>query len=93
MFLSIHTTLSTIMKIPLFLENIYRFYRDGFKNMTVGVTLWTIALIKLFIMFAILRVFFFPNYLNSRFDTEQEKANHVTNELIEKANPVQPDNN
>ena len=81
------------MKIPLFLENIYRFYRDGFKNMTVGVTLWTIALIKLFIMFAILMVFFFPNYLNSRFDTEQEKANHVTNELIEKANPVQPDNN
>lgn len=81
------------MKIPLFLENIYRFYRDGFKNMTVGVTLWTIALIKLFIMFAILRVFFFPNYLNSRFDTEQEKANHVTNELIEKANPVQPGNN
>ena len=81
------------MKIPRFLENIYRLYRDGFKNMTVGVTLWTIALIKLFIMFAILRVFFFPNYLNSRFDTEQEKANHVTNELIEKANPVQPDNN
>jgi hypothetical protein len=44
-------------------------------------------------MFAILRVFFFPNYLNSRFDTEQEKANHVTNELIEKAKTVQPDNN
>jgi len=81
------------MKIPRFLENIYRFYRDGFKNMTVGVTLWTIALIKLFIMFAILRVFFVPNYLNSRFDTEQEKANHVTNELIEKAKTVQPDNN
>ena len=70
------------MKIPRFLENIYRFYRDGFKNMTVGVTLWTIALIKLFIMFAILRVFFFPNYLNSRFDNDKSKAEHVRNELV-----------
>lgn len=78
------------MHIPRFLENIYVFYRDGFKNMTVGITLWAIVLIKLFIMFAILRVFFFPNYLNSRFESEEEKANHVRTELIEKASQTQP---
>jgi Na+/H+ antiporter NhaD/arsenite permease-like protein len=50
--------------------------------MTVGKTLWLIVFIKLFIMFAILRVFFFPNYLNSRFDNDKSKAEHVRNELV-----------
>jgi len=54
--------------------------------MTVGKTLWAIALIKLFIMFAILKVFFFPNFLNTNFKTDEEKANHVSKELINKSN-------
>ena len=48
-------------------ENLFmriaRFYIDGFRNMKLGKTLWAIILIKLFIMFAILKVFFFPNFL------------------------------
>jgi len=52
--------------------------------MTVGKTLWLIVLIKLFIMFAVLRIFFFPNYLNSNFKDDQSKANHVRQELINK---------
>ena len=64
---------------------LYTFYRDGFKNMTVGKTLWIIALIKLFIMFAILKVFFFPNYLNSNFRTDDDKSSHVRQELIKKS--------
>ena len=35
-------------------------------------------------MFAILKVFFFPNYLNSHFKDEQSKANHVRQELIKR---------
>ena len=42
---------------------IFRFYYDGFRQMTLGRTLWAIILIKLFIIFAILKVFFFPNFL------------------------------
>ena len=42
---------------------IFRFYVDGFRNMTLGKTLWTIILIKLFIMFFVLKLFFFPNIL------------------------------
>lgn len=41
------------------IAKIYRFYRDGFREMRVGRTLWTIILIKLFVMFAILKLFFF----------------------------------
>lgn len=67
-------------------KKLYVFYRDGFKNMTVGKTLWTIALIKLFIMFAIIKVFFFPNFLNTNFKTDEEKSNHVSKELINKSN-------
>lgn len=67
-------------------NKLYIFYRDGFKSMTVGKTLWLIALIKLFIMFAILKTFFFPNYLNSNFDNDESKAKHVRQELINKSN-------
>ena len=67
-------------------KKLYIFYRDGFTNMTVGKTLWLIALIKLFIMFAILKTFFFPNYLNTNFDDDESKANHVRQELINKSN-------
>ena len=50
--------------------------------MTIGRTLWVIVLVKLFIMFGILRVFFFPNFLNSNFDNDDQKADHVRSELI-----------
>lgn len=73
------------MQTPRILQNLYTFYRDGFQNMTVGKTLWLIVLIKLFIMFVVLKIFFFPNYLNTNFTDEQSKANHVRQELIEKS--------
>lgn len=63
-------------------RNVYVFFYDGFRNMTIGRSLWLIVLVKLFIMFAILKLFFFPDFLNKNFDTEQEKADHVINELI-----------
>ena len=44
----------------------YRFYRDGFRGLTpTSKKLWLIIAIKLFIMFAILKVFFFPNFLKA----------------------------
>ena len=47
---------------PNFLIRTYRFYRDGFKTLTpTSRKLWLIICIKLFVMFAILRAFFFPN--------------------------------
>jgi len=52
--------------------------------MTWGKTLWFIILVKLFIMFVILKIFFFPRFLG-RFDTSNEKQEYVSNELIERA--------
>ena len=77
----------TIIKIsiPRWFRNIYNFYKEGFQNMTLGRTLWAIVLIKLFIMFAILKVFFFPNFLNSKFEKEEDKADFVKSELVDRS--------
>lgn len=67
------------------LVRIWTFYRDGFREMTLGRTLWAIILIKLFIMFFILKLFFFPSFLKEK--TPQEKQQYVEEELIKRANP------
>ena len=65
------------------LKRIYNFYYEGFSGMSKSSKkLWLIIFIKLFIMFAVLKIFFFPNFLNSNFDTDKEKAEHVSNQLI-----------
>lgn len=66
--------------------NIFRriadFYIDGFRNMTVGRKLWLIIIIKLIILFAILKLFFFPNILKTQYDNDSDRAEHVRNELL-----------
>ena len=63
------------------LKQAFYLYYDGFRTMVVGRTLWKLILIKLFIMFAILKVFFFPNFLNTNFSTDAERADHVLSNL------------
>lgn len=63
---------------------VWRFYIDGFRSMTLGRTLWFIILLKLFILFFILRLFFFPNFLNSS-AVGEDKGGYVSGELIERA--------
>lgn len=41
------------------LRRIATFYLEGFRQMTWGRQLWLIILIKLFVLFAVLRLFFF----------------------------------
>lgn len=62
-------------------KKIISFYIDGFKSMTVGKKLWLIIFIKLFIMFAILKLFFFPNILQSNFSTDEERSKHVIEQI------------
>lgn len=66
-------------------KKLYHFYREGFSNMTVGKKLWMIVIIKLFIMFGILKVFFFPNQLNQNFDNDDDRGKHVRTELINRS--------
>lgn len=63
--------------------NFFTMFRDGFKSMTLGKTLWTLVVIKLIIMFLILKPFFFPNFLNSNFDDAKEKGDYVSKQLYD----------
>lgn len=64
-------------------ENIVFFYVDGFRRMKLGRTLWAIILIKLLIMFAVLKLFFFPDYLHENFNSDRERIEHVFNNLTQ----------
>jgi uncharacterized membrane protein len=68
------------------ISDFFRMYVEGFKNMTWGKTLWIIIFIKLFVMFVILRLFLFPNFLNTKFDTEEEKAEYVIEQITNNYN-------
>jgi hypothetical protein len=61
----------------------FRFYYNGFMEMTWGRKLWRIILIKLFIMFAILRLFFFPDLLKRDFSSDEERGRHVLEQITQ----------
>ncbi len=56
-------------------------YREGFRSMTLGRTLWKVLLIKLVVLFAIVKFFFFPDVLKTRFATDGARADHVLDTL------------
>lgn len=62
---------------------VWMFYRDGFRSMTIGRTLWVLILIKLFIMFFILKLFFFPSFLKGK--SPDEKQDYVGMELVNRS--------
>lgn len=62
-------------------RKIVRFYVEGFREMTVGRTLWVIILLKLFIMFAILKLFFFRDPMAGK--TSSERSATVMEQLTQ----------
>ena len=66
-----------------FLYRVFDLYYDGFRQMRLRKTLWAIILIKLLIIFVILKVFFFPNFLKEH--AQGDNSGYVATELIERA--------
>lgn len=66
------------------LKKIATFYIDGFKSLPKwGKQVWLIIIIKLIIMFLVLKIFFFPDFLKQNFNSDQERSNHVLEELTD----------
>lgn len=63
------------------LSRIFHLYYDGFRTMTLGKTLWTIILIKLAIIFLVLKLFFFPDFINTN-AKNGDKAGFVSKEIL-----------
>lgn len=70
------------MKKPNIFKRVFNFYYNGFRDMPrYGVQLWILILLKLFIMFGILKIFFFPDVLETKFETDEEKSKYIIEQL------------
>lgn len=70
------------VRIMHVLKRVFRFYAEGFSNLPRwGKQVWLVILIKLFVMFVILKIFFFPNFLKTNFKTDQDRSTHVLENL------------
>lgn len=56
---------------------ILNIYLDGFKNLTLGKTLWKIIIVKLIIIFTLLNFFIYDKSLKSEYQTQNEKIDFV----------------
>ena len=63
---------------------VFDLYYDGFRSMTLGRTLWAVILVKLFIIFVVLKLFFFPDFLRQHAPSGGE-AEYVAKELHNRA--------
>lgn len=72
------------MRLPgNIISRFFDLYIDGFRNLSSwGKKLWIIILIKLFIMFVILKIFFFPDILKEKYDTDKQRSEYVLDQLI-----------
>jgi uncharacterized protein YpmB len=64
------------------MKKVIEFYLDGFKNLPPWArSIWFIILLKLFIIFVIFKIFFFQNKLKNDFHSDEERADHVIEQL------------
>ena len=64
-----------------FLYRAYDMYADGFRSMTLGKKLWAVIIIKLVIIFAVLKFFFFPDFLSTHTEKGGE-ADYVATKTL-----------
>ena len=73
-----------IKHIGDFFNKAFHLYYDGFKSMTIGRTLWAVIIVKLFIIFIILKIFFFPDFLKT--NARGNEAEYVGSQMVERMN-------
>ncbi|NOX26072.1 MAG: DUF4492 domain-containing protein [Deltaproteobacteria bacterium] len=56
--------------------------------MTVGKSLWKLIIIKIFIIFGIIKLFFFPDFLQTKFSNDNERAAYVMESISQPVNMI-----
>ncbi len=69
------------MRKDSFLYRVFDLYYDGFRRMRLGRTLWLVILIKLFVIFVVLKLFFFPNFIGEHAE-KGEEADFVASQML-----------
>lgn len=54
--------------------------------MTVGRTLWKVIIIKMIIIFGVIKLFFFPDFLHTKFTNNKDRAAYVLEEITKPSN-------
>ena len=75
------------------MKRIVQFYIDGFRRMSIGRSLWLLIIIKLAVIFLVLKLFFFPDFLETQFPDDEQRAEHVRSSLIHNHDATASDNN
>lgn len=78
---SVKYMVSAIERIKGACLEVWRFYADGFRSMTVGRKLWALIVFKLVMLFLVLKLFFFPNLLERDYDNDADRAEAVRTAL------------
>ena len=64
------------------LIELLKLYKHGFSIMSKeSKSLWIIAVVKLFIMFGILKMFFFKDFLKTNFESNEQRIEYLQNTL------------
>ena len=59
-----------------------KLYKHGFSIMSKeSKSLWIITFVKLFIMFGILKMFFFKDFLKTNFESNEQRIDYLQNTL------------
>lgn len=69
-------------KTSIFIR-VWRFYRDGFREMTTGKSLWALIIIKLILIFVVMKLLFFPDLLKRDYDDDASRADAVRSSLLD----------
>jgi len=64
------------------MRRVVMLYVDGFRQMTVGRSLWVLIIIKVIILFGVFKLLFFPDVLSRDYDTDEARADAVREALV-----------
>lgn len=65
-------------------QELIKLYQYGFSIMSKeSRILWIIAVIKLFVMFGILKIFFFKDFLKTEFKTDEQRMEYLQKNFTE----------
>lgn len=72
------TVISTVTSVATAVIDLYV---DGFRNLHLGKTLWALIALKLLLFFGIMKIFFFPDFLHSTFESDPDRSTYVLEHL------------
>lgn len=64
-----------------FFGRVVDLYVDGFRNMTLGRTLWVLIIVKVVLLLFVFKLLFFPDILQTNYSTDAERAQAVRSSL------------